>query len=132
MWKDVLMTLLQAVITVAVPIVATFLCRFLAAKKEELKAKTDNATAELLLDEAYTAIATAVDYVNQTYVDALKKSQQFTVENQKEAFEMAKEAAISVMSTNAQLFIANTFGSFESWITQSIEAQIAGNKKQER
>lgn len=122
--KDVLLQILQSIIIVAVPILTKYACSFLAAKIAAAKKKTTDDHAAVLLDMAYEAIETAVTYVNQTYVDALRKSDSFSPENQKEAFTLAYDAAIKIMSEESKEYIATMSGNFGEWMKTAIEAQV--------
>lgn len=126
--KDLIFELLQAVIVVAVPIVTTYLCKFLATKKDEAKSKIENETAKGLIDSALDAVVTAVTYTNQTYVDALKRSGTFTVENQREAFQKAYDTAVQIMTQEAANYIDQVYGSISDWLTAQIEAQVKAQK----
>ena len=122
--KDVIMTVLQAVLIAAIPVIVGFICRYLWAKKEALE--TDEAFGEFsfILAQAMEAVTTAVQYVCQTYVDGLKQSGKFTVENQKKAFQMAYDKACLIMTQEAKDFIKEVYGSLSAWLTAQIEAQV--------
>ena len=107
--KDVIMTVLQAVLIAAIPVIVGFICRYLWAKKEALE--TDEAFGEFsfILAQAMEAVTTAVQYVCQTYVDGLKQSGKFTVENQKKAFQMAYDKACLIMTQEAKDLEATPF-----------------------
>lgn len=126
--KEVLFTLLQAVIIAAVPVITTYLCKFLQTKKEEAKAKTDNETASALINNALDAVTTAVSYTSQTYVDTLKRSGTFTTENQREAFQKAYDTAVQIMTQEAADYIEQVYGGISDWLTAQIEAQVRKQK----
>lgn len=126
--KDFVMTLMQAVIIAAVPVVTTYLCQFLRACGDEAKRSIKDENARTLLDEANDAVITAVICTNQTYVDALKKSGQFSAENQREAFQKSYDTAVAIMSQEAKDLIAATYGSLNNWLTAKIEAQVKTEK----
>lgn len=126
--KEFILALLQAVIIAAVPIITTYLCKFLNAKKTETTEKVKNDTAKTLLAEAFDAVSKAVTSTNQTYVDALKKSGTFTVENQKEALQKSYDTALQIMRQEAKDFITTAYGSLNTWLTTQIEAQVKTQK----
>lgn len=127
--KEALLTLLQAIIAAAVPVITAFLCNYLNAKKEEAKAKTTNETAKALIDGALDAVVKAVAVTNQTYVDALKKSGQFSVDNQREAFQRSYDTAKQLLTQEAADYIEMAYGSLQEWLTAQIEAQVKESKK---
>lgn len=126
--KEFILALLQAVIIAAVPIITTYLCKFLNTKKTETTEKVKNDTAKTLLAEAFDAVSKAVTSTNQTYVDALKKSGTFTVENQKEALQKSYDTALQIMRQEAKDFITTAYGSLNTWLTTQIEAQVKTQK----
>lgn len=80
--NEFLSTLLQAVLVAAVPVIATFASKGLSALSRYFIVKMENETAKKYLTAAEEAAKKAVTYTSQTYVDALKKSDSFSKENQ--------------------------------------------------
>lgn len=128
MLENLLTTLLQAVITVAVPILSTFAVKWLNAKAAQATAQSDNERARAYIQEVAEAVSTAVAYTSQTYVDGLKKSQTFTVENQKEALTLAKDKAISLLSNSAIEFLNMAYGDATNFLTAQIEKEVRFQK----
>ena len=126
--KEFLLTLLQSVIIAAVPVITTYVCVFIHTKTTQAKQNMNNEEAKKLLDEAVSAVTTAVISTNQTYVETLKKSGQFTVENQKEAFQRSYDTAVATMTQEAKDFIEKAYGSLADWLATQIEAQVNANK----
>jgi hypothetical protein len=126
--REFLTTLLQAVITAAVPIVTAFLVKFLTTKTSEASRTAQNATAEKYINEAGDAAATAVLYVSQTYADTLKQSGAFTAENQREAFSKAMTKAKQLLTADAARFLEEAYGDLNAYLTAKIEAEIKARK----
>ena len=126
--KEFLLTLLQGVIIAAVPVVAGFVCKFLDTKGKEIAQRIKDENAKRLFEEAVDAVDVAVVSTTQTYVEALKKSNQFNTENQKIAFQMSYDTAVSIMTQEAKDFIAAAYGSLNGWLTAQIEAAVNLNK----
>ena len=122
--QELLLTLLQAILAVAVPIVTGYAVRFLNVKAEAAKGAAKNETAERYIAEASDAVTTAVALVSQTYTDALKKSGAFTAENQREAFNMARTQAASLLTAEASRFINEAYGDAQKYLTAKIEAEV--------
>jgi len=80
------------------------------------------------LDEVAAAAANAVESTNQTYVDALKEQNVFDEDAQKEAFDMAMNAAKASLSASAKEFVENNIGDLTKYLTTLIEAQVRGQK----
>ena len=121
-------TLLQAVITAAVPVLTTYAVRWLGAVAARAREQAKTEEADRYLSEASNAIQAAVLKTSQTYVDALKKSGEFTVENQREAFNMAFAEAKSMLNDNAARFIESAYGDVTNYLTAQIEAKVRALK----
>lgn len=126
--KEFIIVLLQAVIIAAVPIITSYLCSFLKQKSNQAAAKTNNELAASYIREAADAVATAVTFTSQTYVDNLKNSGAFTVENQKEAFNKAMNKAMEIMSAEAKNYLAKAYGDLTNYLATKIEAEVRDQK----
>ena len=74
------------------------------------------------------AIQAAQPDVNQTYVDSLKESDKFDEAAQKRAFADALATAKKSLTTETILFIKETFGDVDAYLTPMIEAQVRSQK----
>ena len=115
--NELLSTLLQAVITVAVPILTAFGVRFLTERTAAAKEARHTS-------EAMDVITTCVAYISQDYVDALKKSGTFSRDNQKEALSRALSMAQSLLTAEAARFLENAYGDISKYLTAKIEAEV--------
>lgn len=79
-------------------------------------------------DSRYAAalndVFSAVEYVNQTFVDALKAKGCFDEEAQIYAFDKAKEAALNLMSAGTRKWLEKSVTDLDSWLTVQIEAAV--------
>ena len=126
--QDILSTLLQAVLIAVVPIIAGFVAKGVVALAQYLGVKMENATLAKYAQEIAQAVATAVTYVSQTYVDELKKSGTFTEENQKIAIEKALEVAKQQLTQQALDFISTAYGDITQYLTSLLEAEVRNQK----
>lgn len=126
--KEFVFTLLQAVLSVAIPVATAYLVAFLKKKSAQAQAQIENDTAKHYLDEITNAVATAVSATSQTYVDALKKDNAFTKEAQLEALNKAKDTALAILSPAAAQFIAEVYGDLGSFLTAKIEEAVRVQK----
>lgn len=126
--KDLIITLLEAVITVSIPIIAAYLTGFLKKVSAQVAAKTENDKAKHYLEEVAEAVTTAVTATSQTYVDALKNKDMFSKEAQLEALQMAKDTVIAVLSPAAIEFIKEVYGDLETYLTAKIEEAVRVQK----
>ena len=83
--------ILSAVLIAVLPILTGFFCDFLRKLAEEAKVRAKTEQIQGLIEEIDRSVETAVIYVNQTFVDELKKSNQFSEDPEyaHEAFETA-------------------------------------------
>ena len=125
---DVLMVFLKLVIMVVVPVATSVLTFLLKTYLEELINKNiQNETADALR-KGLNIILDSVNYVQQTYVDNLKKEDKFTAEAQSKALQSAKQRAIELMNTDVQSAIEASYGNLDTYVTTVIESLIKKNK----
>lgn len=125
---DVLQAVLIAIVTVSVPILLKYGIALINTKIEEKTALIDNDYAKGLLKDVATILTTCVTEVTQTYVDDLKKTDSFTVENQKIAFEKAVEQAKVLLTDEAIDLLNEKYNDAEAYIRSAIEAIVKMNK----
>ena len=125
---SVTLEVLMSVLIVTLPILAKYIIGFVGTKVANLKLNTKNENEARLLDAINATVADAVNFVSQTFVDALKKSGDFTVENQKIAMSLAVDKVKENLSEEAKEFLMANFDDMTSWITTKIEATIKTNK----
>lgn len=121
--------LLYILITAAVPVLTTYVCKFLYAKWTEGKVKIQNEKISTTLDSVVTMVLDVVESVNQTFVDELKKKGEFTEESAKEAFNRSKETALKMLSDDAADIITMVYGDIDVYIDTLIEATVKQLKK---
>ena len=116
--------ILQAVITVATPIVAAYAVRFLNAKAEQAKEATQNEVAEKYISMIDDVVSITVSCVSQTFTDVMKQNNQWTKENQQEAFKRAVDMAKSMLTAEASYFLAEAYGDVNKYLAAKIEAEV--------
>ena len=126
---ELLKDLLYILITAAVPILTTYICKFLYAKWTEGKVKIENEKISNTLDRVITMVLDVVESVNQTFVDELKKNGEFTEESAKEAFNKSKEIALKMLSDDAENIITMVYGDIDVYIDTLIEATVKQLKR---
>ena len=126
--NELLMTIIQAVIIPAIPIVVTYLVKLLKAKTEQTATKISNELVRQYLQEAIDAVLQAVTYTAQTYVDSLKKQGKFDAEAQKIAFNTAKDIALQLLTEDAKNLIADLYGDLTVWLDTKIEQTVKEQK----
>lgn len=126
--QEFLTNLLMAVITAAVPVVATYLISMIKKAGENAAADTEDIKVQGYIKEIASAISDAVAATSQTYVDALKQAGKFTKEAQEEAAKKALTACLASISPAAQKFIEAAYGDITEYLTNKIEAEVRKQK----
>ena len=126
------MKLLQEIFQVCIipllGVLTTYLISFIKSKKEALEKQNDNELYRKYINMLDETITKCVIATNQTYVDNLKGQNAFTKEAQEEAFKKTYEAVMAILSKDAQEYLTNAVGDLNTYITNSIQAQVKINK----
>lgn len=126
--NEFLTTLLQAVLVAAVPVCAAFLGKGLKALANYLGQKSESDTVKMYMEAIADAVATAVTYTSQVYVDKLKETGQFTKENQREALGIAVAQAKNLLTAEAAAFLESAYGDLNEYLKSRIEAEVRNQK----
>ncbi len=126
---EVIKDLLYILITAAVPVLTTYICKFLYTKWTESKYVIKNKEVQETLDKVVNMVLDVVRYTNQTMVDELKKSGKFTKETAEEAFNKTKETALAMLSEDAALVIEEVYGDVDVYLDVLIESLVKQLKK---
>jgi hypothetical protein len=123
--------ILPAVLVAVIPILSGFLCRLLKRLADEVVQNMEDERVKALVGEIDTAVQSAVNYVNQTFVDELKKAGTFgeDPEYAEEAFRTAYETAIETISSDAMDWISETFGDVRKYLEVKIEESVQYNHR---
>ncbi len=90
--------------------------------------KSENDTVKKYLSAVADAVATAVTYTSQVYVDKLKGAGQFTKENQKEALGIAVAQAKNLLTAEAAAFLESAYGDLNEYLKSRIKAEVRNQK----
>lgn len=126
---EFLQNLLIAVITAAVPVVTTYLCRWLESLYESNKTIVKNEKAQAVLGQVVDMIRAAVETTTSTYVKQLKADNIFDENAHKEAFNRTFEAVKKQLTDESERIIAEIYGDVETYITNKIEQFVEELKK---
>lgn len=127
---------LQNILTACVPVIClvisaagAYLVAYMKKRTAELETSIENETAAKYITMASEAVAQAVTYTAQTFVDALKAEGGFTKEKQLEAFEKAKNKTLEILSNTAVEALGQIYGDFDTWLETKIEQAVRETKK---
>ena len=121
---DFVQNILYIIITAAVPVLTTFICKFLYEKWSANKQVIDNQHIQDVLDQVVNIVLNCVVAVNQTFADELKKKGEFNETAAKEAFEMCKSMALKMLSDEAMIIIESVYGDIDIYLDTLIEAKV--------
>lgn len=121
--------LLYILITAAVPVLTTYVCKFLYTKWTESKVNIKNEQIQDTLDKVTNMVLDVVQATNQTFVDSLKKNGEFTKEAAIEAFNKSKETVVKMLSDDAVTIITEVYGDIDVYLDTLIESLVKQLKK---
>ena len=125
-FNDVIMTALQTIITVTVPLISALIVYGIKKATNWLKSKTE--TVDTYLNRAYSMLEDIVVTTTETYVKSLKADGKFDIEEQQKAFEITKSAFEQVASEEIKNAIKTTVSDYDAWVKNTVEAIIANTK----
>lgn len=119
---------LQQIVNACVPILCLlitagggYLVALLRRETAQIQQQIDNNTASKYMDMACDAVAQAVTYTAQTFVDTLKAEGAFTKEKQLEAFNKAKDKTLEILGDTVVKALGEIYGDFDVWLNTRIE-----------
>lgn len=105
-------------------ILTKWLVSFIQQKMDEAAQKVDNELADKYLGMLSNTISKCVIATNQTYVETLKKEGKFDLAAQKEAFDMTKDAVLTILEGDALNYLSEIIGDLDTYIDKQIEANV--------
>ena len=115
-------------IAAVVMLVATFICKYLYTKWNEIKTNIKNEKIRNVIDEVVDIVYRAVVQTNQVYVDSLKNSGTFDEEAAKTAFIKTKNTIMNLLSNSMISIITEVYGDFNTYIDTLIESIVNEEK----
>lgn len=105
-------------------ILTKWLVSFIQQKMDEAAQKVDNELADKYLGMLSNTISKCVIATNQTYVETLKKEGKFDLAAQKEAFNMTKDAVLTILEGDVLNYLNEIIGDLDTYIDKQIEANV--------
>lgn len=127
-WLEILSQIFQAVIIPLLGAGTLYLVSLINTKKKELEQKIESEKAKEYLDMLETTITDCVIATTQTYVQALKDKNAFTIEAQKEALHRTYTAVMGILTEDAKEYLNKSIADLESYILSKIEANVVTTK----
>lgn len=120
-WQQILINI---TITVAATLLTALGSWVLVKVKNLVATKIKNTKTQALLLGAVDVVASVVKATYQTYVQAIKGTEAWTQEAQKNALQQALHNAQVQLSTEAKDYIQANFGDVGAWVQNQIEATL--------
>lgn len=127
-WMSLLQQILEVCVVPLLGLLTKFLIDFLVAKKKEISTKTDNELLRKYLEMLNDTVVECVNATHQTYVDALKKENAFTKENQEIALQQTYDNVLAILSADCKEYLKIACGDLEFFIKNKIEAKVKESK----
>ena len=125
---DLLNQIFEIVLIPLLAALTVYAVKWINAQADKLKTETDNEILDKYLVMLAETVSKCVIATNQTYVETLKKEGKFDIEAQKVAFEKTYDAVMSIISIDMVEYLTEFVGDFETFLMQSIEAEVNANK----
>lgn len=129
-WTIYLNDIMQICVIPLLGVLTAFLVMWIKGKTKEIQTKTDNEFLQNCLSVLETTVVNAVLATNQTYVEALKKENAFTLEAQEQAFKKTYDAVLASLTEDTKKGLATITTDLTAYITEMIEAKINEQKKE--
>lgn len=127
-WQNLLYEIFEVCLIPLLGIITTYIVKFVNAKTDEIAESQDNELLNKYLYMLDKTITQCVIATNQTYVNELKEMNRFDVFAQKQAFAKTYNEVITILSSDAKVYLENVMGDLTHYITQKIEAEVALQK----
>ena len=127
-WNELLVDIFEVCIIPLLGVLTAFFVKWVNTKSAEIKTNINDATLSKYMDMLAQTISDCVIATNQTYVESLKAQGKFDLNAQKEAFNLTKDAVMTILSAEAQEYLSTAVGDLNAYITKKIEAEVNLNK----
>ena len=123
-WLKILQEIFTVCIIPLLGILIKYLVDWIQTKKNTLVQQEENEIKQRYIEMLANTIETCVIATNQTYVNALKDKNAFTLEAQKEAFEITKNAILTILGEEGQNYLKQIYGDLNIYIMKEIEKNV--------
>ena len=126
--QGILPVLLQVVLMAVIPLITSYIIKHVNTQADVALTKQDNELTARYIDEIRLAVNNAVLFTSQTYTDELRKNNEFTKDNQKQALGLALDMTKGALTQDALHFIQMVYGDLQAYLTLQIEAEVRALK----
>lgn len=119
--SEIIINIISVVVTsILIPLITYFGIKL----NNFLKSKIENEKLKTYIDNGTEAVTLAVASIMQTYVDDIKKRGEFNKAAQKEAFNKAKDKALTLITQESKNALETIYGDFNEWLKAQIESKV--------
>ena len=127
-WMYLIEKLFELVLFPALTVLGLYVVKYINAKLNEIKEKSDNALHVKYISMLDKTIAECVIATNQTYVESLKAQGKFDLNAQKVAFEMTYTNVLEILTEDAKEYLTTAIGDLNAYLETKIEAAVVASK----
>ena len=127
-WTQLITDIFQVCIIPLLGVLTAFFVKWVNAQSVKIQTNVNDTTLKKYMDMLTQTISDCVIATNQTYVESLKQQGKFDLEAQKTAFNLTKDAVMTILSEEAQVYLSTAVGDLNAYITKKIEAEVNLNK----
>lgn len=127
-WMDVLIAVIDSLVNIVVTVGLPYLFVLLKKKIANDEKLAGNEKVKYYMGLAQDYLCDTVIMVKQTFVDSLKKEGKFDAAAQAEAFKIAKDAWLDMMSDEMKDIIVNEVGDLDVWANTMLEKYVVETK----
>jgi hypothetical protein len=128
-WSEIGNQIFKVCIIPLLGLLTGYLIQFIKTKTAETKKVTKNDIAVNYINLLEQTVCDCIVATNQTYVQALKDKNAFDAEAQKEALQITLNAVKTILSDDAEEYLAMFVKDLDTYIVEKIEANIEKMKK---
>lgn len=128
MSQEHLNLIMTAVVIPILTILATYVVNYIKLKSSQLQDKYESELVDKYIREGEKVVSEVVTVVSQTFVDTLKKNNEWNSEKAKEAFELASAKAVQLLAKDSVSAVEMVYGDLHEWLKNRIEYSIKVNK----
>jgi hypothetical protein len=126
---EALRDILNTVLIVIVPTLVALANKYIRTWTENFTKQVKNNELKLMIEDIEKLVEQAVVETTNTYVSALKDTDQWTKEAQANALDLTKKKLLTLINENRKIIIEKIYGSFDAWLTSKIELLVNNTKE---
>jgi len=120
--------LVYVIVMAAVPVLTTYICRWLNGLYNVNREKIQNERTQIILEQVISMVSSAVTTTTSTYVKGLKANNMFDKEAHIVAFNKTKDAVMAQLTAESAEIIKQAYGDVDVYLDNLIEQLVSDLK----